>query len=711
MSFLHPLILTAGLGALSIPILVHLLRRRRKPIPWAAMRFLQEAVRQRRRRLRLEQLLLFLTRCALVALLAIAVARPVLGGRPGSARPTVLVLAIDDSIASALTDPAGRTALSRSIDRARRELDALSPMSGDRAGLVTLGAPGVALVWPPTGDVDAVRRALDRLQSTDSAATLGALRAAMGEITTEEAPSEDTVLRVISDWRGTDPQRLFAGATLAGVTRADIDPPASGDPPPNTGIRAVVTTTPTVLGASGASALAPPTQVGVSLVRSDPAGEALVDIEVIALPGGSIAGRAQARFAPGRGDAQATVALDDAAFTPGRGGRVSLEVRIPDDANPRDNTAHAVLTVRRELRVGVVERPPLAGSGGVAPGVWALAALTPDARAGVDAFRIDPASLASLPAASVDALVIIEPARLGSAGWARARELIARGGLVAIAPDADSATPAWNAPLRELTDGRITLGPSAPAETDTRLGTRTGPGGVLAGLAGEFSTLARAVGVRRMLTLELSEDAAATLRTEDDRVFLAEAPGPDQRGVVVVFASAFDLEWSDLPARPAFLPVMQEIVRRASGLGVDTGVTAGHTPEIDAVTDRWTYDAELSGRPQPGGTLGARSGVLLGVGAEGVVIRSLAVNPNAAAALTTPADAEALRTGAQAALPETQVRLGSPGSDQAQGPGPVVHATPAGDRLALALLAVAAVLGVLETLIARAASHPEGGLA
>jgi hypothetical protein len=38
----------------------------------------------------------------------------------------------------------------------------------------------------------------------------------------------------------------------------------------------------------------------------------------------------------------------------------------------------------------------------------------------------------------------------------------------------------------------------------------------------------------------------------------------------------------------------------------------------------------------------------------------------------------------------------------------VLRATPAGDRIALLLLAVAAALAVMEALLARAASHPEG---
>ena len=706
MSFLHPLILTAGLAALAIPVLVHLLRRRRKPIPWAAMRFLQEAVRKRRRRLRFEQLLLFLTRCALVLLLALAVARPILGGRPGAARPTVLVLAIDDAIGSALNDEAGRSALSRSVERARRELDALSPMGGDRVGLVTLGAPGRAVVWPPTGDVDAVRRALDRLQPTDSAATLSALRAGMPELELDPDRPERVVLRVLSEWRGVDAERLFAGGPIARVEEAALDSPAA-TARENIGIVSAAATTPTVL---GGSALAPPTQLGVTLVRSGPsAGERLVDMEVIALPGGSIAGRTQARFAPGQDRAQATVALDDAAFTPGRGGRVALEVRLPADANPRDNAARALLTVRRELRVGVVERPPPAGSTDVAPGVWARAALMPDARAGIDAFRIDPASLASVPAASIDALVILEPARISRDAWARARELLARGGLVAITPDAGANTIDWAAALSDLTAGAITVPAAGPVDIDARLAGRVAPAGVLSGLSGEFVELARAVGVRRLLTLTASDDASVALRTDADAPFLVQAPGPDGRGVVGVFAVAFDLDWSDLPARPAFVPVLQELVRRGSGLGMDATVVAGRPPGEDASIDRWSHDAELSAGPQPGGggDLGSRAGVLLGVGRDGAVLRSLAVNPDAAAAVTQPVASEALRAASTTALPGSTVRFGDDDPD-APALGSVLRATPAGDRIALLLLAVAAALAVLEALLARAASHPEG---
>src|SRR5436190_4295564 len=67
--------LAVGAGAVSVPIIIHLLNRRRfKIVTWAAMRFLLAAQKQNTRRMRLEQILLLLCRCAMVALLVFAMA-------------------------------------------------------------------------------------------------------------------------------------------------------------------------------------------------------------------------------------------------------------------------------------------------------------------------------------------------------------------------------------------------------------------------------------------------------------------------------------------------------------------------------------------------------------------------------------------------------------------------------------------------------------
>ncbi len=73
MPFLTLFWIAAGPVAVAVPVIIHLLNRRRfKIVTWAAMRFLLQAQRQNTRRLRLEQLLLLIVRTAIIALVVLA---------------------------------------------------------------------------------------------------------------------------------------------------------------------------------------------------------------------------------------------------------------------------------------------------------------------------------------------------------------------------------------------------------------------------------------------------------------------------------------------------------------------------------------------------------------------------------------------------------------------------------------------------------------
>ncbi len=65
--------MAVGVGAISIPVVIHLINRRRyKIVPWAAMKFLLAAQKQTRKRMRVEQLMLLLCRMAILALVLLA---------------------------------------------------------------------------------------------------------------------------------------------------------------------------------------------------------------------------------------------------------------------------------------------------------------------------------------------------------------------------------------------------------------------------------------------------------------------------------------------------------------------------------------------------------------------------------------------------------------------------------------------------------------
>src|SRR5712675_1767547 len=93
----------AGLAAVALPVIIHLLSRRRDPvIDWGAMQFLEFGPRSRRR-INLADTLLMLARMALIGLVALALARPFwkpsantstgsIGSTAGVRRDIVLIL-------------------------------------------------------------------------------------------------------------------------------------------------------------------------------------------------------------------------------------------------------------------------------------------------------------------------------------------------------------------------------------------------------------------------------------------------------------------------------------------------------------------------------------------------------------------------------------------------------------------------------------------
>ena len=98
MSFLQPAILW-GLLAVSLPITIHLLNRRRhRTVKWAAMDFLLKATRESRGKKKIKHIIILACRALAVAALIFAIARPLLGGFLGfGATVDTVVLILDRS--------------------------------------------------------------------------------------------------------------------------------------------------------------------------------------------------------------------------------------------------------------------------------------------------------------------------------------------------------------------------------------------------------------------------------------------------------------------------------------------------------------------------------------------------------------------------------------------------------------------------------------
>ncbi|MCU0915934.1 MAG: BatA domain-containing protein [Planctomycetes bacterium] len=143
MSLLYPLFL-AGIAAVSLPILLHMIRRHtRKRVTFSSLMFLRPTLPRFRSRSRLEHVPLLILRCLVLCLLAFAFARPFLA-RPaasGAAAPSQrTVLLIDTSASMRRTGMWDRVLdEARSVLRDTGPADRLCVMRFDRGARTVIG--------------------------------------------------------------------------------------------------------------------------------------------------------------------------------------------------------------------------------------------------------------------------------------------------------------------------------------------------------------------------------------------------------------------------------------------------------------------------------------------------------------------------------------------------------------------------------------------
>jgi len=253
MTFLNWAML-AGLGALAVPILIHLLNRRHaKLIDWGAMQFLMASLTTRKRNIMIEEVILMAIRCMLLALIVLAMARPFLPSRSSIpwavVLPSVLGAVLAVGIASAVWTYArarwlllwlaaillaiagfstamehwtqsrmwasaggekdvvividastsmtmevdGKTNFQRAVAEARAVIDECRP--GDAIGLILAGSAPREIIANPTSDREQLKAALEDLKPTGGAMkVLKALNAATASLEEGHNPGKKIVL-------------------------------------------------------------------------------------------------------------------------------------------------------------------------------------------------------------------------------------------------------------------------------------------------------------------------------------------------------------------------------------------------------------------------------------------------------------------------------------------------------------------------------------
>ena len=202
--FVHPSLAGAALALGLLPVIIHLINRRRyRRLDWAAMRFLEAAYRRSARRLRLQNWLLMLARVAVIVLLGLAIARPYVPASaliPVPSSKSHRVLLVDNSLSMRARDGTGPTRFDLAKRWAQQFIASLP--SRDAVSIVALAKPAEAVIAHPAYDRRIIRNLLESVRSTQrSADTAGALEVALQVLRDSDVPAGNRTVYLISDFR------------------------------------------------------------------------------------------------------------------------------------------------------------------------------------------------------------------------------------------------------------------------------------------------------------------------------------------------------------------------------------------------------------------------------------------------------------------------------------------------------------------------------
>ncbi len=211
MGFLAPAFL-AGAALLGLPVYVHLLQQyRQKPVPFSSLMFFERRTQSSIKHRRLKYLLLFALRCAFVALLVLAFARPYIHSkaiaRANAGR--LVIFAIDNSFSMRQGD--------RFAKAKQGALDEIAKLGeGDRGQVITFGGPA-KLLTDITSDKQALRSAAQAVEAGDDTSSYAELsRVLRSTVESTKGPIE---AQVFTDLQKTSWPAAFPDARLDDGTK------------------------------------------------------------------------------------------------------------------------------------------------------------------------------------------------------------------------------------------------------------------------------------------------------------------------------------------------------------------------------------------------------------------------------------------------------------------------------------------------------------
>ncbi len=219
LGFANPMLMW-GMAAASVPLIIHLLNRRKfREVPWAAMRFLVAAVKKNARRVRIEHWILLAIRTLVIVAVVSAMAKPFLeslGAIPTLAgHRTHRIVVLDGSLSMGYSDGEGTR-----FERARALAAQLikDARQGDAISLLLMGDPPRVVVGDPSPNRDEVQKELHEVVMPHGGTDLAASFTKLDEIL-EVSPITQKEIVFLTDLQ-TASWRRPGAASDGGLKRA-----------------------------------------------------------------------------------------------------------------------------------------------------------------------------------------------------------------------------------------------------------------------------------------------------------------------------------------------------------------------------------------------------------------------------------------------------------------------------------------------------------
>jgi len=566
-----PLLL--GTTAAAIPVILHLIYRRRAPrVLFATLRFIRASAERTARRRRIQEWLLLLLRTAAIFLLAVGLAGPIIrSARLGSGGDAAVAIVVDNSYSMA-AEFEGRSRYGRATEFARGILSGLS--EGSLAARLN--------AWPAGDGTGEEVFSADRSRLAE-AITTSDVSLIQGDLAAAVTRAEELLRSAPTDQR-----EIFLLTDLQKATWRPL-PRAVGDKNPvlilvdcGPGDQANVAVTELDVLATRPAAGVPLTIRAKVRNLSGQSIEAAVSLYVDRVK------RAERSVAIAP-DSAAEVGFQHAFVSSGiHTGWVDVEV---DDALPLDNRRYFALEVPERSRVAVVRE-----RGGTLPqldeGFFLIPALNPAGRAEGLGSPIEPVAmlrseLKEVSLSDFAAVFLLNVPALSAEEMRVLESYVSSGGGLVIFPGDETRADAWNAAsapaaekgllpakLAALLGGEATDAPITLAEVDEEHP-------VFAPFAGMPATFFNRVQVTRYFDLQVEHGSRGRVLAQlsDGKPFLVEKEIGEGR--VLLFCTAANASWSNFPLRTLYLPLLHQIAYcLARGRGAAANYLAGEMVRI-----------------------------------------------------------------------------------------------------------------------------------